>query len=278
LYHTKGVSWIKLGDGLLGPRLSLAERTDVVAASISDIRLLLRVKVLPKSQDCRRVFVTGGTGYIGSSLIPILAARGHKVRALVRPGSKAKLPAECEVVSGDALDANTFRQVIRPADTFIHLVGVPHPSPSKGAEFRAIDLVAAREAINACAELGMRHFIYLSVAHPAPMMMKDYIAVRAECEQLIEERHLDSTILRPWYVLGPGHRWPYALLPLYKIAELLPFTRAAALRLGLVTLDQLMVALVTAVESPVHGTRVVGVPEIRSAHLDLASEVARKTA
>lgn len=255
------------------------ERTNVVAASISDIRLLLRVKVLPKSQDCRRVFITGGTGYIGSSLIPILAARGHKVRALVRPGSKAKLPAECEVVSGDALDANTYRQLIRPADTFIHLVGVPHPSPSKGAEFRAIDLVAAREAINACAELGMRHFIYLSVARPAPMMMmKDFIAVRAECEQLIEERHLDSTILRPWYVLGPGHRWPYALLPLYKICELLPITRAAALRLGLVTLDQLMVALIAAVESPVHGTRVVGVPEIRTAQLALVPEAARKTA
>lgn len=253
------------------------EGTDIVAASISDIRLLLRVKVLPKSQDCRRVFITGGNGYIGSSLIPILAARGHRVRALLRPGSKAKLPTECEVVSGDALDANTYRQLIRPADTFIHLVGVPHPSPSKASEFRAIDLVAAREAVNVCAELGMRHFIYLSVAHPAPMM-KNYIAVRAECEQLIEERHLNSTILRPWYVLGPGHRWPYALLPLYKICELLPFTRAAALRLGLVTLDQLMLALVAAVESPVHGTRVVGVPEIRAAHLDVASEPARKTA
>ncbi len=199
------------------------------------------------------------------------------MRVLVRPGSKAKLPAECEVVSGDALDANTYRQLIRPADTFIHLVGVPHPSPSKGAEFRAIDLVAAREAINVCAELGMRHFIYLSVAHPAPAM-KDYIAVRAECEQMIEERHLNSTILRPWYVLGPGHRWPYTLLPIYKICELLPFARAAALRLGLVTLDQLMVALVAAVETPVHGTRVVGVPEIRSAELNLVSEPVRKTA
>jgi len=209
-----------------------------VAASISDIRLLLKVKSLPKSSDSRRVFITGGTGYIGTGLVPILLGRGHRVRVLVRSGSKAKLPAECEVVSGNALDANTYRQLIRPADTFIHLVGVAHPSSAKAAEFRAIDLVSAREAISACAELGMHHFIYLSVAHPAPMsMMKDYIAVRAQCEQMIHERKLSSTILRPWYVLGPGHRWPY-LLPFYKLCEWLPFTRTGALRLGLVTLDQ----------------------------------------
>ena len=251
-----------------------------MAASISDIRLLLKVKSLPKSSASRRVFITGGTGYIGTGLIPVLLERGHGVRALVRPGSKAKLPAACEVVSGNELDANSYRQLIRPSDTFIHLVGVPHPSPSKAAEFRAIDLVSAREAIAACAELGVPHFIYLSVAHPAPMMMmmKDYIAVRAECEQMIQELHLNSTILRPWYVLGAGHRWPYALLPFYKACEWLPFTRAGALRLGLVTLEQLILALVEAVESPVQGTRIVDVPEIRSAGLKLSCEATRKSA
>lgn len=248
-----------------------------MAASISAIRLLLKVRSLPKSPDSRRVFIAGGTGYIGTALIPILLERGHRVRVLVRPSSKAKLPAECEVVSGNALDANTYRQLIRPADTFIHLVGVPHPSPAKGAEFRAIDLVSAREAIDACAELAVRHFIYLSVAHPAPMM-KDYIAVRAECEQTIQQRHLNSTILRPWYVLGPGHRWPYGLLPFYKLCEWLPFTRAGALRLGLVTLDQLVLALVEAVESPAQGIRIVDVSEIRSAGVRLSHEEARKSA
>jgi uncharacterized protein YbjT (DUF2867 family) len=248
-----------------------------VAASISDIRLLLKIKSLPRSPDSRRVFITGGTGYIGTTLIPVLLERGHRIRALVRPGSKAKLPAECEVVSGNALDANTYRQLIRPADTFIHLVGVPHPSPAKAAQFRSVDFVSAREAINAAAELSLRHFIYLSVAHPAPMM-KEYIAVRSECERMIHDRRLNSTILRPWYVLGPGHRWPYLLLPFYKLCQLLPFTRASALRLGLVTLDQLILALVEAVESPVQGIRIVSVPEIRSAGIHLSHEADRKTA
>jgi uncharacterized protein YbjT (DUF2867 family) len=248
-----------------------------VPASISDIRLLLKVKKLPRSSDPRRVFVTGGTGYMGSTLVPALMERGHRVRALVRNNSKGKLPAGCEVVTGDALDAKTYRQFIRPCDTFVHLVGVAHPSPAKGPEFRSIDFVAAREAINVAAESGIQHFVYLSVAHPAPMM-KDYIAVRSDCEQMIRDHALNATILRPWYVLGHGHRWPYLLLPLYKMAELLPSTRRGAQRLGLVTLEQMILSLIRAVETPQNGIRTVEVPEIRASQLSSAHEPARQTA
>ena len=66
--------------------------------------------------------------------------------------------------------------------------------------------------------------MYLSVAQPAPMM-KAYIAVRAECEAEILTAGLNATILRPWYVLGPGHRWPYVLIPLYRVLEMIPSTR-----------------------------------------------------
>ena len=79
-------------------------------------------------------------------------------------------------------------------------------------------------------------------------------------------------------MLGPGHKWPYALLPVYKVMELLPFTRDGAQRLGLVTLEQMVMALVEAVESPVQGLRVIGVPEIRAAQSNLARKVTRQTA
>ena len=112
----------------------------------------------------------------------------------------------------------------------------------------------------------MRHFVYVSVAQPAPVM-RDYIAARAEAELAIRASGMDATILRPWYVLGPGRRWPLALIPIYKILELLPSTRAGAQRLGLVTDAQMNLALVRAVENPTQGVRVVEVPEIRTVKL-----------
>ncbi len=216
------------------------------------------------TENRRRVFITGGTGYMGQVLIARLIERGHMVRALVRPASQNKLPRGCEAIIGNALDPTTYSDKIVPADTFIQLVGVAHPSPAKAAEFRQIDLPAGLGAVAAAKSVGIRHFIYLSVAHPAPMM-QDYIAVRTECEAAIQAAGLNATVLRPWYVLGPGHRWPYVLLPMYKLCELLPPTREGAVRLGLVTLEQMICALVSSVENPVQGTRVMGVSEIRAA-------------
>ena len=210
------------------------------------------------------VFITGGTGYMGQKLIPRLLERGHQVRALVRPGSEKKLPPGATAVIGSALDASSYIGQISPADTFVQLVGVAHPSPAKAAEFRAVDRPSGLGAVAAAKYARIRHFVYLSVAHPAPMMHA-YIAVRSECEAAIEAAGLNATILRPWYVLGPGHRWPYLLTPLYKLAELLPQTRDGAQRLGLVTLEQMTSALMVAVENPAEGRRVVTVPEIRLA-------------
>lgn len=221
-------------------------------------------------QTRQNVFITGGTGYMGSRLIPCLLARAHSIRALVRPGSESKLPAGCEAVIGNALDAGSYRDAVAPATTFIQLVGVAHPSPAKAAEFEKIDLVAGREAVRAAISAGIKHFIYVSVAHPAPTM-KAYIAVRTECERLIRESGMNATILRPWYVLGPGHRWPYAILPIYWLFECIPSTRDGARRLGLVTLEQMLHALTASVDHPCIGQRILGVPEIRRGTFDTST-------
>jgi uncharacterized protein YbjT (DUF2867 family) len=209
------------------------------------------------------VFLTGGTGYMGSRLVRLLLARGHYVKALTRIPSVQNLSLESDPVFGSALSED-YAKFVQGSDTFVHLVGVSHPSPAKAAEFRSIDLVALRVAVNVAKASGIQHFVFVSVAHPAPAMQA-YIEVRMECEQIIGQSGLHATILRPWYVLGPGHRWPYALLPVYWLMERIPATRESALRLGLVTLQQMLAALVGAVEHPATGARVLGVPEIRNA-------------
>ncbi len=215
------------------------------------------------------VFVTGGTGYIGRALLPLLARRGHRVRALTRGG---RVPEGCTALPGNALDTASLCTALESAfgtggpHAILHLVGVAHPAPWKAAQFAEVDERSVSALLEALVGTGLRpHLVYLSVAQPAPAM-RAYVAVRARCEAALRVHGGPATFVRPWYVLGPGHRWAHALRPLYALAELLPATREGARRLGLVTLDQMVAALSWAIEHPVEppdDVRILDVPAIR---------------
>jgi uncharacterized protein YbjT (DUF2867 family) len=208
------------------------------------------------------LFITGGTGYVGSRLIPRLLERGHEVRVLARKGSTGKLPPGCRIIDGNPLDSRTFAKQVTGASTFVQLVGVAKPAPWKGAAFRAVDLVSARASLEAAMSAAVRHFVYVSAAHPAPIM-KAYIAVRTTFESEIRAAGVPATFIRPWYILGPGHWWPVLLEPIYKLMKFIPATKKAAQRLGLVTIDEMLAVLAWAVEHPSEGVRIIDVPEIR---------------
>jgi uncharacterized protein YbjT (DUF2867 family) len=201
---------------------------------------------------------------MGRALIPLLLSRGHRVRALSREKSAHQVPSGAETVIGNALDPASFAAGIAPADTLVHLIGTPHPSPAKAASFQSVDLASVDAMLNAATAAAVRHLIYVSVAHPAPVMQA-YIAARQAGEAHIRASGIHATILRPWYVLGPGHRWPYVLVPFYAVLAIFPPTRAGALRLGLVTLDQMVLAISASIEQRSDGVRVLDVAGIRAA-------------
>lgn len=208
-------------------------------------------------------FITGGTGYIGTRLIKRLVSEGHDVYALARKGSEHKLPNGCTVITGNALDAETYKYYI-PADCiFIHLIGVAHPSPKKKELFRSIDLVSIQEAVKAVTYAKAVHFIYLSVAQHPTKIMADYQQVRKEGEALLKESGLSTTFIRPWYVLGPGHWWPVVIKPLYWLMKLIPATRETARSLDTVTIKQMINTLAEAAKEHQEGPEVYEVMDIK---------------
>lgn len=206
---------------------------------------------------------------MGRHLIPRLLERGHEVTAVARPGSEGRLAAGTRVISGDVLDAGTYRSQVRPEHVFVQLVGVAHPSPAKARQFVDVDQRSAEQAIMVARAVGVRRFVYVSVAHPAPAMHA-YIAARSACEEAIQAAGLPTTILRPWYVLGPGHQWPQVLRPFYWLAERTPRTAETSRRLGLLTIGQMTRALVYAVEYPEGGSEILEVPRIRAVAANFA--------
>jgi uncharacterized protein YbjT (DUF2867 family) len=202
---------------------------------------------------------------MGRRVAEALIARGHRVRVLARAASVARVPAGATAIVGNALEASSYVGALSPGETIVHLVGTPHPSPGKAAEFQRVDGPSIEAAVTAASRSRAGHLVYVSVAHPAPIM-KAYIEVRMAGERAIAAAGLTATIIRPWYVLGPGHWWPVILMPIYALFGLIPSTRESANRLGLVTIDQMIRTLVAAVENPPPaGTvRVLNVPEIRN--------------
>jgi nucleoside-diphosphate-sugar epimerase len=214
------------------------------------------------------ILITGGTGYIGQHLIPLLLARGHRVRVLARRQSLDRVPSGAAGVEGDALNAESVASALRPGDTVIHLVGTPHPSPSKADQFEKVDLVSIRSTVNAARKVGIGHLVYVSVAQPAPTM-QDYLWVRLLGETMIREAGLTASVIRPWNVLRPGHWWPKLLRPLYKFADRIPSLQPMVERLGLLTIEQMMTAMAYAVENPPQSgqRRIYDEPAIRRARL-----------
>lgn len=232
----------------------------------------------PPSFARRDVLVTGASGYLGRATCRALAERGHRVRALVRDAARAELASGVEVVVGDALDARSIGLALEERATLVQLVGTRKPAPWKKELFRAIDRTSALAALEAALARRAEHFVYLSVAQPAPVM-RSYIGVRAECEAAIARSGLRATFVRPWYVLGPGHRWPMVLAPMYAVLERLPPTRAGAERLGLVRLDELVGTLVDAVEHPPERTgdvRIVETTQIRAGSVSSARRLPQR--
>ena len=86
-----------------------------------------------------RVFITGGTGYVGRRLARALLEPGYEVRVLTRAESSSRVPAG--------------------GDTLVHLVGTPHPSPSKAAEFRRVDLPSILASVAAARHAGAAHVV-----------------------------------------------------------------------------------------------------------------------
>ena len=149
------------------------------------------------------ILITGGTGYIGRHLIPRLWPAVIGCASWRARHRSSACPPRQRPSSAMRSTRHPSIAALKAGDTIIHLVGTPHPSPSKAEQFEKVDLVSIRATVSAAKLIDCKQLIYVSVAQPAPVMQA-YLWVRALGEAMIREAGLTATIVRPWYVLGTG--------------------------------------------------------------------------
>ncbi len=117
-----------------------------------------------------KILVTGGAGYIGSTLVPLLLAEGHRVTVLdsLLHGGEALLGVwtnpEFNFVRGDIRERDKVRALLGETDSVVHLAAiVGDPACARDPEIsRAVNLEASLALIDESRKSGVRRFIFAS--------------------------------------------------------------------------------------------------------------------
>jgi NADH dehydrogenase len=159
------------------------------------------------------VAVTGGTGFVGRTLIAHLVEKGYSVRALVRDREKARrhLPSlgpsgKVQLIVGDVLDASKVAELLQGAQACINLVGIIRETREVGTNaavtFRKAHVEATRTLVHACEAAGVRRYLQMSALGVTPNGVCDYQKTKFEAETIVRMSHLNWTIFRPGLIHG----------------------------------------------------------------------------
>ena len=146
------------------------------------------------------IAITGGTGFVGKTLIELAVQAGHEVRALTRR-PQPDIP-RVSWVSG-ALDTGmALTSLVRGADAVIHVAGVVNAPDRDG--FAAGNIAGTQAVVDAATGAGARRFIHVSSLAAREPSLSAYGWSKAGAEHVVEASSLDWTIVRPTAIYGPG--------------------------------------------------------------------------
>ena len=172
-----------------------------------------------------KVFVTGGTGFIGKHLVRRLAADGHEIHCLVRENSKFQplVDLGAHPVFGSVNDREAICAGMAGCDCLFHLANLYsmwEPDPSR---FDIVNVAGTETVLEAALEVGVKKVVYVSTVAvygkpnqspfteecaPGPVMFSAYARTKAAAEKLAWELHhtrgLPLVTLYPGIVLGAG--------------------------------------------------------------------------
>ncbi len=151
------------------------------------------------------VFVTGGAGFVGKSLLEALARTGTRVVALDRSGTlEAHPPEGCEVVIGDLLQPATYRDALATCDTVLHLAATTG-NASRDQHHR-VNAGGTKTLVEEAHRAGVTRFLFVSsVAVTFPDLRGyHYAQAKALAESAVRNSGLRFLIVRPTMILGAG--------------------------------------------------------------------------
>lgn len=172
--------------------------------------------------------VLGGTGFVGSHLLPRLARDGHRITVLTRNREQHRALAVTpgvRLVSADVHDMDRLRAAFAGADAVINLVGILN---SQGRQtFQRVHVELTGKVIEACRAAGVARLHQMS-SLKAGQGLSEYLKTRGEAEARVRQSGLDWTIYQPSVIFGDGDGLVGRFAKILKMTPVLPLARAQA--------------------------------------------------
>jgi nucleoside-diphosphate-sugar epimerase len=160
-----------------------------------------------------RLALTGGTGFVGSHLVDVALAAGHRVKALTRRDQPPR--DNLEWIAGDLSSRDALEQLVDRADAIIHVAGTI--SAPTAAAFEKGNVAGTLSMLAAATAGGVHRFVHVSSLAAREPNLSLYGASKARSEELVHSSGLDWSIVRPPAVYGPGDK---ETLELFRMANL----------------------------------------------------------
>ena len=174
------------------------------------------------------ILITGGTGFMGTYLVPLLLEKKHKVRLLVRDIDKANriFGNQCEIIKGDIENIESLKNCCDGIEVVYHMAALMgHESPSKKAfdKFRKVNVDGVKNMVQVAKEGGVKRFIHISSTAAIGLQKDVFIDENVECKPYtpyqvtkreaelfllkeMNDNHFPAIIVRPSMVYGPGFK------------------------------------------------------------------------
>ncbi|HEX8706515.1 MAG TPA: NAD-dependent epimerase/dehydratase family protein [Myxococcaceae bacterium] len=170
-----------------------------------------------------KLLVTGGTGFLGTHLVPRLLEAGHEVRLVGRTKPSTPGLAKAEFVQGDLKNRETVRRSLEGVEAVYHLAGLVSFQDKDARRMYELHVDATRELLRDVREAGVKRFILASTSGTIAVSKEERIG-----------REDDDY---PITVVG---KWPYYLSKIYEEKLTLEYCRKHSIPLVVLNPSLLM--------------------------------------
>jgi len=196
-----------------------------------------------------KIFISGGTGFVGGHLCKELLSRGHTLRLLVHSAGVSDLK-ETEFLSGDVTRAESCIEGAAGCDAVINLVGIIREFPQRGVTFSRLHVEATGNMIEGAKQNGIRRYLQMSALGSRPGAISGYHRSKYQAEELVAASGLDYTIFRPSLIFGPEDAFVNMLAGFIRSYSVVPVIGDGKYRLQPIAADDVARCFALSLEKP----------------------------